>query len=72
MGDVLVTIASFHSPVEAHLARTVIESFGIECFIADENIVTLKSYASHAFGGAKLKVREEDAERAIVALKSNR
>lgn len=74
MGEKLVTIGRFSQPLEAWLAKTKLESEGIECFLMDEHIVTMNWLYSNAVGGVKLKVREEDAEKAkrILSGKSSR
>lgn len=63
MSDQFVTIATFSKPVEAHLARTKLESEGIPCFVTDEQLVQVNWLFPHA-GGVKLKVSAEDASRA--------
>ena len=61
----LITIAVFNTPVEAHLAKTKLDSAGIESFIADEFMSHI--YLS-AVGGVKLRVRKSDEENAIKIL----
>ena len=39
--------------------------------VADENIVQMHGFASHAVGGAKVKVRKEDEFRARDLLKED-
>jgi hypothetical protein len=68
MASPFVTVATFDLAVEAHVAKSRLESEGLEAFIADENIVNLNVFYSHAVGGVKLQVREEDFERARAAL----
>lgn len=64
----LVTVATYHEPIGAHLAKTKLESEGIECFLADEHIVRMYSWVSFALGHLKLQVKESDAEKAVAAL----
>jgi hypothetical protein len=59
-----VTVATFQYPIEAHLAKSKLESEGIEACIADENIVAINWLYSNAVGGVKLQVRESDAKKA--------
>jgi len=66
----LVTVATFNYPLEAHLARTKLESEGIEGFVADEHMINANWLYSIAVGGVKLWVKESDAERAARILKS--
>jgi hypothetical protein len=57
----LVTIRQFRDLPEALLAKGSLESAGIECFLADENLVRLDWFISNFIGGIKLKVRAPDA-----------
>ena len=43
-----VTVARFIDPVEAHMARGVLESAGLECFIQGENANNLLGVAFRA------------------------
>lgn len=56
----LVTIRQFRDLPEALLAKGSLESSGIECFLADENLVRLDWFISNFIGGIKLKVRLPD------------
>jgi hypothetical protein len=60
----LVTIRQFRDLPEALLAKGSLESVGIECFLADENLVRLDWFISNFIGGIKLNVRPADAEDA--------
>jgi Putative prokaryotic signal transducing protein len=60
----LVTIRQFRDLPEALLAKGSLESAGIECFLADENLVRLDWFISNFIGGVKLNVRAGDAENA--------
>lgn len=60
----LVTIRQFRDLPEALLAKGSLESAGIECFLADENLVRLDWFISNFIGGIKLRVRPHDAESA--------
>jgi hypothetical protein len=64
----LVTIRLFRDLPEALFAKALLESSGIECFLADENIVRLDWFISNAIGNMRLQVREEDAETALEIL----
>lgn len=59
-----VTVASFSRPVEAHLAKTKLESEGIPCFVTDEHLVQVNWLYSNAIGGVKLKVPSPYLQRA--------
>lgn len=60
----LVTIRQFRDLPEALLAKGSLESAGIECFLADENLVRLDWFISNFIGGIKLNVRVQDAGNA--------
>ena len=64
-----VTVASFSQPIEAHLARTKLESEGIPCVVGDENLVGVYAFLSNAVGGVKLKVPGYAARQAREALR---
>jgi hypothetical protein len=49
---------------QAFVAKSILDSAGIESFLADENIVRIDWFYSNLVGGIKLLVREEDAEAA--------
>jgi hypothetical protein len=49
---------------DALLARSLLDSGGIQCFLFDENIVRLDWFWSNCVGGVKLRVKEADANDA--------
>jgi hypothetical protein len=61
----MVTVARFESPVEAQMAKGMLESFGVECFLVGENANNLIQSAFRA----RLQVREDDeaAARELLA-----
>lgn len=64
----LVTVATFRDYIQANVAKTKLQSEGIECWLADDFIITLQWLYSLAFGGVKLKVRESDRGHAHAIL----
>jgi Putative prokaryotic signal transducing protein len=60
----LVTVRQFRDLPEALLAKGSLESAGIECFLADDNLVRLDWFISNVIGGIKLNVRAADVENA--------
>jgi len=56
----LLTLRQFRDLPEALLAKGSLESAGIECFLADENLVRLDWFISNFIGGIKLNVRAAD------------
>lgn len=69
MADKWIAVASFSQPVEAHLARTKLESEGITCVVRDEYLVRVNWLLSNAVGGVKLMVPAWEADRAIEILR---
>ena len=63
-----MTVRTFRDLPEAQLARSILESASIPCYLADENIIGLDWFYSNAVGGIKLWVNEEDlpAARALL------
>ncbi len=64
----LVTIATFSFPHEAHLAKAKLDAFGIPSFIADEHTINMQWLYSNAMGGVRLQVPSELAAQAQEAL----
>jgi hypothetical protein len=57
----LVIIKSFDSYFSANILLTRLQSDGFECYLKDENTVTIDPLLSNAIGGIKLVAREENA-----------
>jgi hypothetical protein len=64
----LVTIRKFRDLPEALLAKGLLESAAIDCFLTDDNMVRLDWFISNAIGNMKLQVSKDDAEAAIELL----
>lgn len=60
----LVTIRRYRDLSEAIVARGVVESAGIYCFLKDENLVRLDWQMSNLIGGIGLQVPRADAKSA--------
>ena len=43
------------------MAKSILDSAGIESFLADENVISMNWLYSNALGGVKLQVRNADA-----------
>ena len=64
----LTTIRRYRDLSEALVARAVIESAGIFCFLKDENLVRLDWQVSNFIGGIRLQVAATDVEAAEAIL----
>lgn len=60
----LQVIETFANPWEAELARARLEGEGIAAVVADLHLIGMDWMLSSAIGGVKLKVPEEEVERA--------
>ncbi len=60
----LVTIARFRDLPEAWIAKGKLESAGVQCFLADDNMVRMGWFYGNAVGGIKLQVADEYAQAA--------
>lgn len=60
----LVTIRQFRDVPIAEVARTALESAGIQAFLHDDNTIRMDWFLSNAIGGVKLLVRQEDVPAA--------
>ncbi|WP_430813861.1 putative signal transducing protein [Carboxylicivirga sp. RSCT41] len=63
------TIITFTQPHDAHFAKVLLESAGIETIIRDELTAQVNNFYSNAIGGVKLDVKESDSSAAIATLK---
>ena len=66
----LITIRRYRDLSEAIVARSLLESCGIDAFLGDENLVRLVWHMSNLVGGIGLQVEAEDEAEAVGALDS--
>jgi hypothetical protein len=64
----LVTLEHFRDVPQALLAKGKLEWAGIECWLADGNLVRMDWLLSNAIGGIRLQVRQPDFESARALL----
>ena len=67
----LITLKTFDNSFEAHLLKTTLESEGIQCFIFDENMVSINPLFNITVGGIKLKINNADLGKALEILEEN-
>jgi len=58
----LITVRQYRDPVDAMMAKSLLDSANIPCFLKDENIVRMQWMWSNLIGGIRLQVRLEDLE----------
>jgi len=66
----LVVVATFTNPIEAELAKGLLEANAINAFLKDDGIVGVAWHLSNAVGGVKLTVAEEDVAAARLLLEN--
>jgi hypothetical protein len=60
----LVTVRRYRDLAEAYVGRSLLESAGIQAWIADENLVRMDWFYSNLVGGMRLQVDERDGAAA--------
>ena len=63
-------VASYHDPIEAHIARGLLASEGIDAHVGDDQIALANWEWRLATGGTKLRVPDAQAERARAILRA--
>jgi hypothetical protein len=61
----LVTLSTYRDLIEAEIVKGRLESEGIQCALVDDIMVSVNPLYSNAIGGVKLKVFEEDYDKAL-------
>jgi hypothetical protein len=64
----LIPIRRFRDLPQALVAKGVLDSAGVKCFLSDENTVRMDWMWSNALGGVRLWVREDDLPDAATLL----
>ena len=64
----MVTVGTYRDLAGAVVARALLKSEGIECFLANENTVRMDWFWSNLLGGMRLQVSAEDQARATEVL----
>ncbi len=60
----MITIATYDTMPDAHIALGRLQAEGIDAYLADEHLVQTDWLYAIAVGGIKLRVEEHDAPRA--------
>ena len=62
--DKIVVLKSFDNPIDASLAKSKLDAYGIPCFLSEENLGNLYPIHSPRFSGVRLHLFENDIEQA--------
>jgi Putative prokaryotic signal transducing protein len=65
-------LITYDNYVPAHIAKGRLEAEGINCWLKDENTVTIDPILTNAVGGIKLMVAKTEAQRAWELLEKDR
>jgi hypothetical protein len=66
--EALVAVGRFSTPWEAHLARTLLESEGIDACVLEERLPAVSLLTGQPVALSRVEVHPEDAERALEIL----
>ncbi len=66
----IIVFETYTDPIKANIIKGLLESYGIECFLADENMSGLYAPFTPAIGGVKLNVFEKDIAQIEAILSS--
>lgn len=64
------TVASYLDPIEAQIARGLLQSEGIDAHVGDEHLSVANWEWRLAIGGTRVRVADADAERARAILRA--
>jgi len=62
--DKIIIYAAYDTPIQANLAKTKLDAYGIPCFLTEENFTGLYPFRNEIFPGVRLHIFEKDTERA--------
>ena len=69
--DKIVVFETFYNPIEANIVKARLIDGGVQCFLSDENSITINPLYTQALGGVKLHLFEKDIELAESILKND-
>lgn len=58
--DKIIVLTTFYNPIEANIVKARLLDSGVQCFLSDENSITLNPLYTQAYGGVRLHVFEKD------------
>lgn len=62
--DKIVVFETYYNPIEANIVKARLIDSGVQCFLSDENTITINPLYTQALGGVKLHLFERDVETA--------
>ena len=58
----IIVFEAFDTAVQANLAKTKLDAYGIPCFLTEENFTSLYPLRNQIFPGVRLHIFEKDSE----------
>lgn len=62
--DKIIVFETYYNPIEANIVKARLIDSGIQCFLSDENTITINPLYTQALGGVKLHLFQKDAVQA--------
>jgi len=62
--DKIIVFQTYYNPIEANIVKSRLLDSGVQCFLSDENTITINPLYTQALGGVKLHLFEKDVELA--------
>lgn len=66
--DKIIVLMQFESAIDANIAKTKLDAYGIPCFLTDENLASLYPLPNMTSMQARIHVFENDREQALEIL----
>lgn len=67
--DKIIIFESYDTVIQANLAKTKLDAYGVPCFLTEENFTNFYPIRNAIFPGVRLHIFEKDTERAKEVLK---
>jgi DNA-directed RNA polymerase subunit RPC12/RpoP len=67
----IIVFRAYDTPVEANIAKTKLDAYGIPCFLTEENMTNLYPIRNGIFPGTRLHIFEKDYDQVKGVLDEN-
>lgn len=67
----IIVFRAFDTVVEANLAKTKLDAYGVPCFLTEEHMTNLYPIRNGIFPGARLHIFEKDYDQVKVIIDEN-
>jgi len=64
MSGQLVAVGTYDNAFEAHLVRGKLGAYGVNAFLADDNVININPLLTNLMGGVKVLVPEDEVVEA--------